>query len=99
MAFTPDGIALPTGLLTPSTTMRYRTVFGGEILKLQLHKCSRHPTSGQNSTPGGSSFNPHLGFAEVGMLLDSHFLLITQFLKYLQHDDLNVTTILIHIED
>ena len=56
------------------------------------------PTSGQNSTPGGSSFNPHLSFAEVGMLLDSHFLLM-QFLKYLQFDDLNVTSILIHIED
>src|SRR6218665_1208306 len=43
--------------------------------------------------PGGSSFNPHLSFAEVGMLLDSHFLLM-QFLKYqgLHHDDLNVTT-------
>src|SRR6218665_1753135 len=43
--------------------------------------------------PWGSSFNPHLSFAEVGMLLDSHFLLM-QFLKYLglHHDDLNVTT-------
>jgi len=41
---------------------------------------------------------PHLGFAEVGMLFDSHFLLM-QFLKYLQREDLNVTTILIHIED
>ena len=53
----------------------------------------RPPTSGQNSTPGGSSFNPHLSFAEVGILLDSHFLLM-QFLKYqgLHHDDLNVTT-------
>jgi len=55
------------------------------------------PTSGQNSTPGRSSFTPHLSFAEVGMLLDSHFLLM-QLLKYLQRDDLNVT-ILIHIED
>ena len=36
---------------------------------------------------------PHLSFAEVGMLLDSRFLLM-QFLKYLglHHDDLNVTT-------
>src|SRR6218665_2925022 len=36
---------------------------------------------------------PHLSFAEVGMLLDSHFLLM-QFLKYLglHHDDLNITT-------
>jgi len=44
--------------------------------------------------PGGVEFQPpHLSFAEVGMLLDSHFLL-TQFLKYLgvHHDDLNVTT-------
>src|SRR6218665_2397649 len=40
------------------------------------------PTSGQNSTPGGRVSTPHLGFAEVGMLLDSHFLLIMQFLKY-----------------
>ena len=46
---------------------------------------------------GGRVSTPHLSFAEVGMLLDSHFLLM-QFLKYLQHDDLNVTTILIHIE-
>ena len=48
-----------------------------------------------------SKFDP--GFAEVGMLLDSHCLLIMQFLKYLhvQRDDLNVTTtcILIHIKD
>jgi len=59
----------------------------------------RSPTSGQNSTPGGVEFQPpHLSFAEVGMLFPSHFLLM-QFLKYLQCDDLNVTTILIHIED
>src|SRR6218665_1353844 len=52
-----------------------------------------------NSTPGGRvSTPPHLSFSEVGMLLDSHFLLM-QFLKYLQREDLNVTTILIHIED
>ena len=57
------------------------------------------PTSGKNSTPGGVEFQPlHLSFAEVGTLLPSHFLLM-QFLKYLQCDDLNVTTILIHIED
>src|SRR6218665_2088439 len=56
------------------------------------------PTSGQNSTPGGQVSTPHLSFAEVGMPLDSHFFLM-QFLKYLQCDDLNVTTILIHIED
>ena len=56
------------------------------------------PTSGQNSTPGGRVSTPHLSFAEVGMLLYSHFLLM-QFLKYLQRDDLNVTTSLIHIED
>ena len=56
------------------------------------------PTSGQNSTPGGQVSTPHLRFAEVGMLFDSHFLLM-QFLKYLQREDLNVTTILIHIED
>src|SRR6218665_578016 len=51
------------------------------------------PTSGQNSIPGGRVSTPHLSFAEVGMLLDSHFLLM-QFLKYigLHHDDLNVTT-------
>src|SRR6218665_1542577 len=49
--------------------------------------------------PGGVEFQPpYLSFAEVGMLLDSHFLLM-QFLKYLQCDDLNVTTILIHTED
>ena len=41
----------------------------------------------------GANFSPHLSFAEVGMLLDSHFLLM-QFLKYLKRDDLNVTTIL-----
>src|SRR6218665_1838696 len=53
----------------------------------------RPPTSGQNSTPGGRVSTPHLSFVEVGMLLDSHFLLM-QFLKYLglHHDDLNVTT-------
>src|SRR6218665_1692152 len=56
------------------------------------------PTSGQNSTPGGRVSTLHLSFSEVGMLLDSHFLPM-QFLKYLQCDDLNVTTILIHIED
>src|SRR6218665_1920505 len=35
--------------------------------------------------PRGVEFQPppHLGFAEFGMLLDSHFLLIMQFLKYL----------------
>ena len=42
--------------------------------------------------PGGVEFqSPHLSFAEVGMLLDLQFLLM-QFLKYLQRDDLNVTT-------
>src|SRR6218665_39231 len=53
----------------------------------------RPPTSGQDLTPGGRVSTPHLSFAEVGTLLDSHFLLI-QFLKYLSlhHDDLNVTT-------
>jgi len=40
--------------------------------------------------PRGVEFQPpHLSFVEVGMLLDSHFLLM-QFLKYLQCDDLNV---------
>src|SRR6218665_3194933 len=48
--------------------------------------------------PGVEFQPPHLSFAEVGTLLPSHFLLM-QFLKYLQCDDLNVTTILIHIED
>ena len=48
--------------------------------------------------PGGSSFNPHLSFADAGMLLDSHFFLM-QFLKYPPRDDLNVNTILVHIED
>src|SRR6218665_2331105 len=46
--------------------------------------------------PGGVEFQPpHPTFAEVGMLLDSHFLL-TQFLKYLgmHHDDL----ILLHVD-
>src|SRR6218665_2114148 len=54
----------------------------------------RPPASGQNSTPGGRVSTPHLSFAEVGMLLDSQFLLM-QFLKYLglHHDDLNVTTV------
>src|SRR6218665_1984483 len=47
---------------------------------------------------GGRVSTPHLSFFEVCMLLDSHFLLL-QFLKYLQHDELNVTTIIIHIED
>src|SRR6218665_2061917 len=54
----------------------------------------RPPPSGQNSTPGGGRVSTtHLSFAEVGMLLDSHFLLM-QFLKYLglHHDDLNITT-------
>src|SRR6218665_907884 len=44
--------------------------------------------------PRGVEFQPpHLSFVEVGMLLDSHFLLM-QFLNYLglHHDDLNVTT-------
>src|SRR6218665_3487701 len=50
-----------------------------------------------NNRPRGVKCQPpHLGFAEVGMLFDSHFLLM-QFLKYLQRDDLNVTAILIHI--
>ena len=40
----------------------------------------RPPNSGQNSTPGGWVSTPHLNFAEVGMLLDPHFLLM-QFLK------------------
>ena len=50
--------------------------------------------------PRGSNFPPppRLRFADVGILLDSHFLLM-QFLKYLQRYDLHVTTILIHIED
>src|SRR6218665_749098 len=49
--------------------------------------------------PGGVEFQPpHLSFAEIGMLFPSHFHLM-QFLKYLQCDDLNVTTILIHIEN
>src|SRR6218665_3762734 len=47
---------------------------------------------------GGRGSTPHLSFAKVGMLIDSHFLLM-QFLKYLQCDVLNVITILIHIED
>src|SRR6218665_816288 len=52
----------------------------------------RPPTSGQNLTLG-VEFQPPPKFAEVGMLLDSHFLLM-QFLKYLglHHDDLNATT-------
>ena len=55
------------------------------------------PTSGQNSTPGGRVSTP--SFVEVGMLLDSHFLLM-QSLKYRQCDDLNVfSTTIIHIED
>src|SRR6218665_429964 len=44
--------------------------------------------------PGVVEFQPpHLSFAEVGMLLVSHFLLM-KLLKYLglHHDDLNVTT-------
>src|SRR6218665_2246671 len=51
----------------------------------------RSSTSGQNSTLGGRVSTPHLSFAEVGMLLDSHFLLM-QLSKYLvlHHDDLNV---------
>src|SRR6218665_3889570 len=76
------------------------TVFelpGGWGVEPPTSSC-RPPTSGQNSTPGGVEFQPsNLSFAEVAMLLDSHFLLM-QFLKYLQCDDLNVTTILIHIE-
>ena len=54
------------------------------------------PTSVQNSTSGVEFQPPYLSFAEVGVLLDSHFLLM-QFLKYLQRDDLNVTIILIFI--
>src|SRR6218665_3853523 len=44
---------------------------------------------------GRVSTSPHLSFGEVGMLLDSHFLLM-QFLKYLRlhHDDL----ILLHLD-
>ena len=58
------------------------------------------PTSSCRPLPLSEIQPPHLSFAEVGMLLDSHFLLM-QFLKYLQCDDLNVTTtgILIHTED
>src|SRR6218665_2455367 len=59
----------------------------------------RPPSLWPKFDPGGVEFQPpYLSFAEVGMLLDSHFLLM-QFLKYLQCDDLNVTTILIHTED
>jgi len=48
------------------------------------------PTSGQNSTPGDRVYTSPSKFCEVGMLIDSHFLLM-QFLKYLQRNDLNVT--------
>src|SRR6218665_70150 len=47
--------------------------------------------------PRGVEFQPHLSFADAGMLLDSHFFLM-QFLKYPPRDDLNVNTILVHIE-
>jgi len=52
-----------------------------------------HPYLWSKFDLGGLVSTPHLSFAEVGMLLDSHFLLM-QFLKYLgmHHDDLNVTT-------
>src|SRR6218665_673381 len=89
----PSWKHLQVPLLTPSV----RIAGGVEGLNPPTSPC-RPPTSGQNSTPGGRVSTPHLSFAEVGMLLDSHFLLM-QFLKYLQHDDLNVTLILIHIED
>ena len=71
---------------------------GGWGLNPPTSAC-RPPYLWSKFDPGGVEFQPpHLRFAEVGMLLDSHFLLM-QFLKYLQFDDLNVTTILIHIED
>src|SRR6218665_1700576 len=69
------------------------TVFelpGGWGVEPHTSPC-RPPKSGQNSIPGGRVSIPHLRFAEVGMLLYSHFFLM-QFLKYmyLQRDDLNV---------
>src|SRR6218665_3400726 len=70
-----------------------RIAGGFGVLNPSTSPC-RPPTSGQNSTPGGRISTPlHLTFAAVGMLLDSHFILM-QFLKYviLHHDDLNVTT-------
>src|SRR6218665_3841600 len=64
-----------------------------------LTSSCRPPYLWSKFDPGGVKFQPpHLCFAEVGMLLDSHSLPM-QFLKYLQCDDLNVTTIFIHIED
>src|SRR6218665_430420 len=54
----------------------------------------RPPYLWSKFAPGGVEFQPpHLRFAGVGMLLDSHFL-VMQFLKYLglHHDDLNVIT-------
>ena len=75
-----------------------RIAGGVGVLNPATSPC-RTPYLWSNSTPGGVEFQPHyLSFSEVGMLLDSRFLLM-QFLKYLQRDDLNVTTILIYIEE
>src|SRR6218665_1543704 len=71
---------------------------GGGVPPPPTSSC-RPPYLWSKFDPGGVEFQPpHLSFAEVGMLFPSHFLLM-QFLKYLQCDDLNVTTILIRIED
>src|SRR6218665_32438 len=83
-------------LVTLLSSVRIAGGLGG--LNPPTSSC-RPPYLWSKFDPGGVEFQPpHLGFSEVGMLLDSHFLLM-QFLKYLQCDDLNVTTILIHIED
>src|SRR6218665_4037462 len=77
-----------------------RTVFelpGGWGVEPPTLSC-RPPYLWSKFDPAGRVSIPHISFSEVGMLLDSHFLLM-EFLKYLQCDDLNVTTILIHIED
>ena len=70
-----------------SYVLRSVRIAGGLGLNPPTSPC-RPPTSGENSTRGVEFQPPHLRFAEVGMLLDSHFLLM-QFLKYLglHHDD------------
>src|SRR6218665_2619278 len=67
------------------TTGRFMNDEGGYSVRISncrgvggvepLPHIAEPPTSGQNSTPGVEFQPPHLSFAEVGILLDSHFLL------------------------
>src|SRR6218665_3172069 len=109
--YTYLSVCLSVGLCLSVCLSKDISFYGGNTVQISVQiaggvgglnpptSSCRPPYLWSKFDPGGSSFNaPHLSLSEVGMLLDSHFLTM-QFLKYLQCDDLNVTTILIHIED